>query len=91
METKVQNSVKQHTEVNGIILTPQAAETLKLFQDNNNHALNRSINNIAEMVCYLEMLLSHEIDHDSELVETGRNHLGKLIGIREDLKLLAKP
>lgn len=91
MKTKVENSVKQHTEVNGVILTPQATEALKLFQDNGNQILNGSINDIAEMVCYLEMILSSEIDHDHELVEKGRHHLANLISIREDLKLLYKP
>lgn len=92
MTTKVQNSeVKNHIEISGVVLTPAALERLGAFQNSDNHIGKIYISDIADTICFLELLINHEIDGDAELVSKARESIANLISIREDLKTIQKP
>ena len=66
METKVQKSeIKKHIEIEGIILSPEAIETLKCFQEHNNEELDSITNSLNEAVCLIiEIETSYGNDFD---------------------------
>lgn len=88
---KGDEKVENATIVNGAVLTAGALKTIKDFQMNDNGLLDINISEMADAICFLELLCAHEIDADEELVKTARLHIDHLIDIREGLKLLQKP
>jgi hypothetical protein len=83
--------IKKHIDIDGLILTDAAIERLKAFQHSNNELGKVHVSNIADTICYLELLCSHELSHDPELISKAREAIDSLIDVREDLKYLQKP
>lgn len=92
METKVQQtSVKNHIEIDGIFLTPEAISTIAGFQRHNNEDLKRNIEVITEVIILLmELEIDHGPDFEQKFPEAKEN-MHMLTIVRADLKKLVKP
>lgn len=82
----MENNIKTHCEINGIILTPEAIEELKNWQKNDNEDIKVYRETIADVVCFLARNFS-QFNCDDE-VALLMEELGFL---REKFKLLMKP
>lgn len=59
----MKNSIKNHVEIDGAIITPEVIERLKHFQENGNDGVTSCREIIADSICLLTLLLDH-YDHE---------------------------
>lgn len=84
----MENSVKTHIVVEGVILTPEAINTLKLNQDNNNAGFNVTLSSLSEVICF--MAKEFQCFQTKER-EQAALHISDLGIIRDELKSYLKP
>lgn len=86
METKVKENHDKATIVNGVVLTEDAINQLRDFQEEENHVLKISIADIHETIKILAVNID-EIDSRIDLTD----HIRNLAYLIDKLRLLMKP
>ena len=84
-----ENSVKNHIDVNGLILTPEAIARLKQLQLHDNDELNCNIDIIAEAICFIGSTF-HNLSHNEDR-ENAAQVIADLSSVRDDFKKIRKP
>ena len=83
-ETTTENAVI----VNGVVLTDEAVEAIKLLQEHNNCMINSFTESLADAVCFFSSRQFTFTDYEKKIVNP---LIGSLCTIRETFKDLAKP
>lgn len=85
----MENQVKTHIEIQGVILTPEAIEEIKFLQENNNHGIVSDNEYIADAISFLVIGMStYGMDGDRDRI---MRTITELSYIRETFKRIAKP
>jgi hypothetical protein len=86
MTTKLnENSVKNHIEIEGVILTPKLIELLKDFQEHDNHLIKHLREKISDTI---SLIATNLLDGNDDACKTS---IMELSFIREYLKNFQKP
>lgn len=83
------NTIKNHIEIEGVILTSKALEELRRMQEHNNNALDCHIEDMADCVCFLasnfyQLSREEDVKQAIEIIES-------ISMIRDYLKSFKKP
>jgi len=82
------SELKCNIEVEGIILTKDAIDTIKYLQEHNNESLDAKIAYIKDVICWIVSI--QDALHEEEAAES-MELMGSLNYLRKDLYKLRKP
>lgn len=82
------HEIKQHIDVDGVILTQKAINRLIILQEHNNEMLKDSVRCISDVICLVEM---HRVDLVDDEVDEVNTLLNELSIIRRNFNELARP
>jgi hypothetical protein len=85
----MENSIKNHIEIEGVVLTPEAIKELKYIQEHDNENLKFYLDLLAECACFIGSIFTHL--NDSKEKEEAAQRMVDISTIREYLKHLKKP
>lgn len=85
----MENTIKNHIEIGGAILTPDAIERLKQLQESGNFGITSCREILADSICLLTLLLDHYSHEPTK--EKAVRAITDLSYLREYFEELKKP